>query len=581
MLITSQFLGIGTIDVHAASGTIYSNADFIYTIDNGNVTITGYKGSGGDVIIPNAIDYNPVTSIGIANPSSSFWGDSVTSVVIPSSLTSISPYVFYGGCSKLKRIDVSMYNPVYTSVEGVLFNKSKTTLISFPPGKSDTVYGISKSVTTISARAFDSCTSLESVLFPDSLTSIGIGAFSGCTSLSNVVFSGSVTRIESGAFYNCTSLKSVAIPSSVTFIGSNAFGGCSRLTSAKFLGNAPDLEASVAGYPFNGCDAAFKVCYIQGKTGFTNPWSGYPTETFENVLSGTNRYETAVEISRASYLKANTVLLATGINFPDALSAGPLAIQENAPILLTETSSIPQATLDEIKRLSATKVIIMGGEGVVGKSVVTTLSKLGITVERVSGSSRFGTAVETAKRVRAKSGVINKVVLANGYGFADALSMGSYASKEGIPILLTDAAALSAETKAALTVFGINEVQIIGGYTVVSQNAENELKAMNITVTRTYGSNRFATSDKVAGKFFAGSQKVVIANGRGFADALTAVPLAAKLNAPIILVEQNSTPPEVSDYLTTFKIKTITVVGGDYAVGQGVKDFLINLILNN
>lgn len=297
-----------------------------------------------------------------------------------------------------------------------------------------------------------------------------------------------------------------------------------------------------------------------------------------NILSGSNRYATAVEVSKVSYSAASTVIIATGINFPDALSAGPLAVQENAPILLTETNSMPQETLDEITRLKATKAIIMGGEGVVGPAAIKALSDRGISVERVSGSNRFATAVEAAREVRAKSGVSDKVVLANGYGFADALSMGSCASREGIPILLTDSNVLPTETKAALTEFGIKEVQIIGGYTVVGKSAEDELTEMGIAVTRTYGSSRFATSVEIAKKFYPVSKNAIVANGRGFADALSAVPLAAKMNAPIMLVEQNSLPAEVSAYMAASCIDSITVVGGDNAVGAEVKKALINLM---
>jgi putative cell wall-binding protein len=330
-----------------------------------------------------------------------------------------------------------------------------------------------------------------------------------------------------------------------------------------------------------------------------------------NMLSGSSIYATAVEVSKASYSKTNTVILETGTNFPDALSAAPLAIQEKAPILLIETDSIPQSTWDEIKRLNATKAIIIGGE--VSPSVVTTLKSLGISVERISGSSIFGTAVETAKRVREKSGITNKVVLAKGYyfadalsiasyasqqdnpisltdekagitdkvllehgnGFADTLSIGSYASKKGIPILLTDSNVLAVETKAALIEYGIKEVEVIGDYCVVSQSVEDELKAMGITVARTYGSKRSATSIEVAGKFFPDSQKAIAASG--FADALAAVPLAAMMDAPIMFVDKKSLSSEVSNYVTNSNIDSITMVGGDSAVGQMAKDQLVKL----
>ncbi|MBP1745085.1 MAG: hypothetical protein H6Q58_2063 [Firmicutes bacterium] len=334
-----------------------------------------------------------------------------------------------------------------------------------------------------------------------------------------------------------------------------------------------------------------------------------------NVLSGSNIYATAVEVSKASYTKTNTVILETGTNFSDALSAAPLAIQEKAPILLTETDSIPQSTWDEIKRLNAAKVIIIGGEGEVSPSVETTLKSLGISVERVSGSSTFGTAVETAKRVREKSGVTDKVVLSNGcyfadalsiasyasqqgiptsltdekagitdkvvlehgYGFADTLSIGSYASKKGIPILMTDSNVLAGETKAALIEFGIKEVEVIGDYSVVSQSVEEELEAMGIRVARTYGSSRLGTSIEVAGKFFPDSQKAIAASGLGFADVLAAVPLAAKMDAPIIFVDRNSLPSEVGTYMTNSQIDSITMVGCDSAAGEMVKDQWVKL----
>lgn len=335
-----------------------------------------------------------------------------------------------------------------------------------------------------------------------------------------------------------------------------------------------------------------------------------------DVISGQDSNSTAVEVSKTSSTSADTVILASGTDFEDALSAGPLAVQEDAPILLTETHSIPQSTQDEIKRLKAKKVIIMGGEESVGKEVAKTLTLLGVEVERISGSSRFATAMETADRVMEKSGVTDKVVLANGSGTADpvspliatpkestltlllqekagvieqvpaeddsslagVLSIGSYASKKGIPILLTEADSLPDETKAALIMFGTREVQIAGDYSEVSQRVEDELKALGITVTRISGSSQFGTSAQAAGKLFPDSREAVALNASGAADALAAIPLAAKKDAPVILVDQGKIPEEVSAYLTSSGIDSITVVGGNIEAGQAVKDQLANLL---
>ena len=109
-------------------------------------------------------------------------------------------------------------NSAYSSVDGVLFNKSQTTLIQYPGGKAGS-YTIPNSVTSIGFAAFAGCTSLTSVTIPNSVTSIGGYAFSGCTSLTSVTIPNSVTSIGDATFSGCTSLTSVTIPNSVTSIG--------------------------------------------------------------------------------------------------------------------------------------------------------------------------------------------------------------------------------------------------------------------------------------------------------------------------------------------------------------------------
>jgi len=141
--------------------------------------------------------------------------------------------------------------------------------------------------------------------------------------------------------------------------------------------------------------------------------------------------------------------------------------------------------------------------------------------------------------------------------------------------LLIDSNVLAIETKAALIEFGIKEVEVIGDYNVVSKSVEDELKSMGITVTRIYGSKGLGASIEVAGKFFPDSQKAIAASG--FADALAAVPLAAKMDAPIIFVDQKSLSSEVSSCVTNSNIDSITMVGGDSAEGQMAKDQLVKL----
>ncbi|MCI5500652.1 MAG: leucine-rich repeat domain-containing protein, partial [Lachnospiraceae bacterium] len=194
---------------------------------------------------------NSVTSIG----SNAFSGcTSLTSVTIPDSVTNIGRYAF-SGCSSLTSVTVDKNNPNYCSVDGVLFNKDKSTLIYHPSGKKDTSYTIPNSVTSIGDGAFDYCTSLASVTIPNSVISIGDVAFRGCTSLTSVTIPDSVTSIGTWVFNDCTSLTSVAIPDSVTSIGEYAFYRCSSLASVTI----PNNVTSIGGYAFDGCTSLASV----------------------------------------------------------------------------------------------------------------------------------------------------------------------------------------------------------------------------------------------------------------------------------------------------------------------------------
>jgi hypothetical protein len=221
-------------------------AQFLYTITNGTVTITGYTGPGGAVVIPSKINGLPVTSIG----AEAFqYCTSLTDITIPYSVTNIGVAAFWR-CTSLKAITVDTDNPAYSSADAILFDKSQTTLVECPGGKAG-AYSIPDSVTSIADLSFSFCTSLTSITIPNGVTSIGYETFWSCTSLTSITISDSVTSIGDLAFTGCSSVTNIAIPTSVTCIPDEAFSGCFSLTSVTIPNSVTDIGDDAFSYCFS------------------------------------------------------------------------------------------------------------------------------------------------------------------------------------------------------------------------------------------------------------------------------------------------------------------------------------------
>jgi hypothetical protein len=227
---TTTALGIGGGVVETRQFGLFTYTFF--SLFGGTATIADYPDSAvGTVTIPATIDGIPVVGIS----TSAFDGCSgLTSISIPSSVTSIGSNAF-GGCSGLASISVAPGSANFTSIDGVLFNAARTTLIRFPPRKPGE-YTIPAGTNTISFAAFEGCTGLTRFTIPASVNSIGALAFSNCSSLSKVLFLG--------------------IPPAV-------FG------TTRFDGTAPD----------------FTIYYTSHSSGFTSPtWNGYPAAMIDTDL---------------------------------------------------------------------------------------------------------------------------------------------------------------------------------------------------------------------------------------------------------------------------------------------------------
>ena len=291
--------------------------------------------------------------------------------------------------------------------------------------------------------------------------------------------------------------------------------------------------------------------------------------------AGAGRFETATEISKAEFTTAKTVILANGMNYADALAGVPLAKKLDAPILLTNTKALDTATADEIKRLKAEKVIILGGKGAISADVEQALQKMGLTTERIAGKTRFGTATAIAEKLNSEP---TEIIFVYGLNYADALSVSPIAALKNAPIIyLTQDGELNADTAAYLeTIKGkVKTAYVIGGEGVISNDMMN--KAASVvglkTAARIWGANRYSTCIEVNKKFASTltGKVMCVATGLNFPDALAGGVLAAKKAAPLFLTA-NSLSDEQTAYLKAKELNCIYVFGGTGAVSADIVD---------
>src|ERR1035437_9972953 len=332
--------------------------DFNYLTNGGSITINGYKGPGGAVIIPDSIGGLPVTSVaGYAFYSSS----SLTRVTIPSSVTSIAAYAFYSctsltnvvidssvtnlgspafsSCASLSAITVDNGNPVYASEAGILFDKTLTTLIQYPMGLAGS-YTISNRVTALGNGAFSACAGLTRVTIPSSIHNISDSAFNNCTGLTNVIIPNSVTNIGSMAFMSCSSLASVTIPNGVLSLGDSAFDYCTGLTNISIPGSV----ITIGNYAFFGCSGLTGVAIPSSVTSIGNSvFGGCASLVAINVDTNNPAYSSVMGVL---FNKSQTTLILcpVGKTGTYAISNGCTSIADNA---FSGCSSLTQITIPD------------------------------------------------------------------------------------------------------------------------------------------------------------------------------------------------------------------------------------------
>lgn len=290
-------------------------------------------------------------------------------------------------------------------------------------------------------------------------------------------------------------------------------------------------------------------------------------------LSGADRYDTAVAVSKASFPTAGVpvVYLASGTSYPDALAAGPAAAAQGGPLLLTLPTSVPKATVAELERLKPKRVVVVGGTAAISAGDAKAVASVThAPVTRLAGANRFLTAEAIAKAVFPTATTAFAV---SGLNYPDALSASSAAGVAKAPILLANGTSrtadgtLDAYLRSART---ITSVRVVGGTSAITAAVAAGIQASGKKVTRYAGADRYLTSNAVSRAFFPKATTAYLATGAGFADALAGSVAAARAKAPLVVVQPSCVPSYDGQAMVSQGVSHAVLLGGGSALSSNV-----------
>ena len=364
-------------------------------------------------------------------------------------------------------------------------------------------------------------------------------------------------------------------------------GTVTRKTVAN--GNKTGVELTISGAP----NAYNMIVTIWG-TPVANT-----TDSMVSALAGLDRCETAVQVSQEGWKKSNDVILVGWGGTVDGLAAAPLASTINAPILVSNKTTLGKETKAEIDRLEAKTVYVVGGEKTVPQSIINELDAMGVKVERIAGEDRMRTSFAIAKKLDTLNDVTTTYFVGGYKGEADALSIAATAAKEKQPIILIEENRIADDVKIWLKEEKLSKANIIGGTYAINENINNDVAEIvgtgtNKVIERIQGKDVAETNAKVIERFHKEADAIFIAQDENLVDALAAGPLAAKKNAALVLatnkvtIEQKQAVEKTRAYKLFRKnlenganINYTSVISNTiYQVGHGVSRSVVKFIEN-
>lgn len=281
--------------------------------------------------------------------------------------------------------------------------------------------------------------------------------------------------------------------------------------------------------------------------------AGVSSANVENIsrIAGKDRIGTSLEISKAMFNESDNVVLASGLNFADALSAGQLAAALNAPLILSN-NQLDSRTSDEIAKLKPKNMYIVGGENALGSNIEESVKSVvnDINIERLKGNDRYETSVKVMEKTKEFVDA-EYLLIASGKNFPDALSATSFMSDHKALMVLSDGNSYPKSNLKEIAIGGVNQLPLNG-----------------FTGERIAGNDRYQTALAIAKRSFESNENAILANSKVFADSLSAVSVAKNYKAPIILTDNENLTQSAKNYLEN--MKSVTIIGGEKSVSSNI-----------
>lgn len=294
-------------------------------------------------------------------------------------------------------------------------------------------------------------------------------------------------------------------------------------------------------------------------------------------VAGDTRYDTMSELisNVGGWSASDKVILASGTNYPDALSASALAGVHDAPIILTDPTELSSKAAATIKQLGPSTIYVVGGPSAVSDEVLQAANNIcGSNTIRLYGSTRYETSLEILRQCNSSS---DTVIVATGANYADSLSISPFAYVTKSPIVLCDPnGGLTQEAIEAIRAGGFSRAILVGGNAAVPDVVISQLNNANIAtdgIRHLSGATRYETSTQITafeisetGLFTA--DPLGFATGSNYADALAMGPCMGRINSPLLLVENGA--QTACAYIERFKgnVGNAFVAGGINAVSD-------------